>query len=230
MNNINEITNKIFKYIFDKDNHLSIEKIKSQFAYDLDLPIEVKDSLTNELTWTNYKSSAKFIKLNNMEKIDISKGWLIPKKEVKSLEEIINIYKTINLITTERVYDSQNVTQSDTIYRCENIYNSTDCSDSKNLLFCESCCTSEYLIASKSSGSSTFSIRIFDSKNCTNSYNVICSNKIINSLFIQDCFNLYECIFCSHISNKKFCIANMQFEEKEYYKIKEKVIEKILNF
>lgn len=26
--------------------------------------------------------------------------------------------------------------------------------------------------------------------------------------------------FCSHIANKKYCIANMQFEEEEYFEIK----------
>lgn len=42
-------------------------------------------------------------------------------------------------------------------------------------------------------------------------------------------FDLYECIFCSHIANKRFCIANMQFEEEEYYEIKKAIIEWILN-
>ena len=27
-------------------------------------------------------------------------------------------------------------------------------------------------------------------------------------------------MFCSHISNRRYCIANMQFKEKEYIKIK----------
>ena len=50
-----------------------------------------------------------------------------------------------------------------------------------------------------------------------------------NSLFIQDCFDLYECMFCSHIASKRFCIVNMQFEEQEYYEIKKLIIEWILN-
>lgn len=35
---------------------------------------------------------------------------------------------------------------------------------------------------------------------------------------------MFECMFCSHITNKKFCIANMQFEEAEYRKIKDMVV------
>ena len=53
--------------------------------------------------------------------------------------------------------------------------------------------------------------------------------EIANSFFIQDCSDLHECMFCSHISSKRFCIANMQFTEKEYYEIKKLIIEWIIN-
>lgn len=151
------------------------------------------------------------------------------KRKITSLEELIKIWNNNNLTTTERVYDSENVFQSDTIYRCENVYRSSNCSDSKNIVYSDSCGASEYLLASQRTGTSTFCIRVDDSKDCSNSYNVICSNKIINSFFIQDCFDLYECIFCSHIASKKYCIANMQLEEEEYFEIKEAIIEWILN-
>ena len=56
-----------------------------------------------------------------MEKRDKTKGWILPKKEINSLQELINIWNTINFTTTERVYNSINVSKSDTIYNCENI-------------------------------------------------------------------------------------------------------------
>ena len=97
------------------------------------------------------------------------------------------------------------------------------------MIFCDSCGSSEFLLASQRSGSSSFCIRTDDSKDCSNSYNVVCSNKIMNSLFIQDCFDLHECMFCSHIASKKYCIANMQFDEEEYFLIKKSIIDWILN-
>ncbi|MDE5630193.1 MAG: hypothetical protein K2I70_01190, partial [Bacilli bacterium] len=109
------------------------------------------------------------------------------------------------------------------------VYRSTDCNRCKNIVFCDSCGNSEFLLASQRSGTCSFSIRTDDSKDCSNSYNVICSNKVTNSLFIQDCFNLYECMFCSHIANKRYCIANMQFEEEEYFEIKRAVIDWIMS-
>lgn len=224
-----EIVDEIFMNVFMKKNRNSLEKILEKFAFDIKLPKKVRDTITNEITWADSINSRKFITLHNMEKKDEVDGWMVPKKEIINLEKLIEAWEDINFTTTERVYESENVSQSDTIYRCENVYRSSNCSDSKNMIYCDSCGASEYLLASQRTGTSTFCIRVDDSKDCSNSYNVICSNKIINSFFIQDCFDLYECIFCSHIASKKFCIANMQLEKEEYYEIKEAIIEWILN-
>lgn len=224
-----EIINKIFSNVFDQNNRYSLDEILEIFAFDVKLPKQVNDSTTNEVTWADSINSGKFITNTNMTKRDSTIGWMLPKKEFNNLQELIEIWNSINLTTTERVYDSINVIKSDTIYRCENVYRCTGCSDSKNIIFCDSCGDSEYILSSQRSGTCNFCIRTDDSKNCSNSYNVICSNKVSNSLFIQDCFNLYECMFCSHIANKRFCIANMQFEEEEYYEIKKAIVNWILN-
>ena len=224
-----EIINKIFNSIFDKNNSFSLEELLEKYAFDIKLPKQVNDSVTNEITWADSINSGKFITNKNMEIKDSKDGWMLPKREISNLQELIDIWNSINLTTTERVYDSINVCKSDTIYRSENVYRCTDCSESKNIIYCDSCMNCNYTLASSRSSNCDFCIRTDDSKDCSNSYNVICSNKVKNSLFIQDCFDLYECMFCSHISTKKYCIANMQFEEEEYYEIKKTIIEWILN-
>lgn len=224
-----EIIDKIFNNVFDKNNNSNLDEILNKYAFDIRLPKKVYDSVTNEETYADNISSGKFITLDNMEEIDSKKGWMLPKQDLNSLEDIIKIYNSINLTTTERVYDSINVSKSDTIYRCNNVYHSTDCRDSKNIIYCDSVGDSEYLLASQRTGSSNYCIRCDDSVNCSNSYSVICSNKIVNSLFIQDCFDLYECMFCAHIASKRYCIANMQFEKEEYEEIKKQIVDWILN-
>jgi len=223
-----EVINKIFKGVFGCLSPYSIEEIKNKFAFDIKLPKKVYDSTTNQETWADSISNSKFITLDNMEARDNNSGWMLPKKEVNSFDEILKIWESINFTTTERVYESINVSRSDTIYRCENVFLSTNCSDSKNLVFCDSLCNSDFLLASSRSGFSNYCIRCDDSVNCSNSYNVICSNKIVNSFFVQDCFDLFECMFCSHISSKKYCIANMQFSKEEYYDIKKLIVDWIL--
>ncbi len=223
------VVNKIFKMVFNRENKMTMEELLEKFAFDVKLPKQVNDSTTNEVTWADSINSGKFITNKNMEERDTKLGWMLEKKDISSLEDIINVWNTINLTTTERVYDSINVSKSDTIYSCENVYRSTGCSRCKNAVYSDSCSNSEFILASQRSTTCSFSIRTDDSKDCSNCYNVICSNKVTNSLFIQDCFNLYECMFCSHIANKRYCIANMQFEEEEYFEIKQAVIEWILS-
>lgn len=219
-----EIVEKIFRAVFQISPNMSLDEVKKKFAFDVDLPKKVYDYTTNEETWAASKCSKKYITLKNMEQIDKTKGWMQAKEDVHSLEEIVTLWDKINATTSERYYDSIDVAKSDTIYSCERIYNSMDSSSSKNLIFCNSCHSSDSLLASSRSTSSTYCIRCDDSQNCSNSYNVICSNKIVNCLFIQDSFDLYECMFCSHIASKKYCIANMQFEESEYYQIKKRIV------
>lgn len=224
-----EITNKIYKMVFNLKCNLNMEQLLEKYAFDINLPKEVRDSMTNEITWADSISSNSFITLDNMERIDTKEGWMRERENINSLEDIISIWKQINFTTTERVYDSINVIKSDTIYSCENIYRSTDLNDCKNAIYCDSSVNSEYILASNRSNNCNFCIRVDDSKDCSNSYSVVCSNKISNSFFIQDSFNLYECMFCAHIANQRFCIANMQFEEEEYYALKKIIIDWIVS-
>lgn len=221
--------NKIFNNIFEKNNPYSLKELLAKFAFDIKLPQKVIDSLTSKETWAESINPTKFITQKNMELYDEKHGWLLKKREVNSLDDILKVWKKINYTTTERIYDSNNVHKSDTIYRSENVYRSLDCRECKNIIYCDGCGTSEFLIACQRTGGSQFCIRVDDSGSCTNSYNVICSAKISNSFFIQDCKNLDECMFCSHISDKKYCIANMQFEKEEYFEIKKEIVNWILS-
>ncbi len=223
-----EIVNNTFLQIFNKQNPFTLDEILSKFAFDVKLPQMVLDSLTGEQTWTVSFNSQKYITQKNMEKYDEQKGWIIPKREIKTLGELLKIWKLTNYTTTERTFECTNVAECDPLYNTENAYRSTDCRKCKNIVFSDGCGECENIIACQRTAGSNFCLRVDDSGNCQNSYNVICSAKISNSIFIQDCNNLHECIFCSHIANKKYCIANMQYEKEEYMQIKNIIIDWIL--
>lgn len=223
-----ETANKIFVSIFGQKSPYNLEEILTEFAFDIKLPQKVVDSTTGEETWATSVNPTKFITQKNMENFNNGNGWMIKKRPVSSLEDILKIWKKINYTTTERIYDSSNVSQSDTIYNCENIYRCNDCRFCKNAIYLDGSGNCEFMIASQRSGNSSFCLRVDDSGNCSNSYNVICSAKISNSFFIQDCNSLHECMFCSHMSNRKYCIANMQFEKEEYFAIKKEIVKWIL--
>lgn len=222
------IIDEIFVEIFGEKSPVDINGILEECAFDIKLPNKVLDAITGEETWASSVNSNKYISQTNMEKYDTYKGWMIPKKEIKSLDDIFTWWDKVNYTTTERIYDSTNISKSDTIYNCENIYRSQDCRKCRNTVFSDGCGDSDYIIACQRSGNCNYSIRIADSANCSNSYNVICSAKISNSFFIQDANSLHECMFCSHIANRRYCIANMQFEKEEYMGIKKEVIKWII--
>ena len=215
---------EIFMSIFEQKCFLTLDQVLSEFAFDIRLPNKVIDSVDGKETWASSINSDKYITQENMEKYENYKGWIRPKKEINSLDEILKMWKKINYTTTERVYDSINVSKSDTIYNCENVYRSQDCRKCKNTIFTDSCGNSEYVLACQRSSNCSYCIRVDDSNSCSNSYNVICSAKISNSFFIQDANSLHECMFCSHIANRRYCIANMQFERDEYMTIKAEVL------
>lgn len=223
------MVDEIFLNIFKQKCPFSLESIIKEFAFDIRLPQEVKDSLTGERTWTSSANAKQFITQTNMERYDEKYGWMLQKKEFSNLEQLLNIWKKVNYITTERVYDSINVAKSDPIYKSENVYMCTDCRGCKDILFSDGCGSCQGIIASQRSADCTYCLRVDDSNSCSNSYNVICSAKISNSFFIQDCNNLYECMFCSHIASKRYCIANMEFNREEYFEIKKQIINWILS-
>lgn len=224
-----QILDEIFMEIFEQKCPLNLEQVLSEFAFDIRLPNKVIDAVDGSETWATSINSNKYITQTNMTKYDNYKGWMRPKKEISSIDEILELWNNVNYTTTERIYDSINVSKSDTIYRSENVYRSQDIRDCKNAIYTDGCGDSQYVLACQRSSNLNYCIKVDDSGNCSNSYSVICSSKISNSFFIQDANSLHECMFCSHIANRRFCIANMQFDREEYMQIKAQVIKWIVS-
>jgi len=219
-----EVANKIFRAVFGCDNPFTLEQLRQKFAFDLQLPTEVKDYSTGETTYSSVPNAQRFMTDKNTYKHE----WARPYRPLSSLDEILSAWAEINDMTTERVYHSENVHASDPIYDSVNVYGSTNCGQSKNIIYCDNAFSSSFCLASCRSNNINFCIRVDDSGSCSNSYGVICSNKITNSFFIQDANNLHECMFCAHLEQRKYCIANMQFEKDEYFYIKPQIIKWIL--
>jgi hypothetical protein len=223
-----EIADKIIGQIFGYQNPFTLEEFMQKFAFDVSLPQQVFDSTDNKPTWAQSTNPTKFITLDNSwEKPE--GYWLKDKRPITSMQDILTAWNEINFTTTERQIDSTNVAESDNVYFFDRIYRSQDISGCRNILFSDSLQAGcEYVAASQRSNSSTFCLRLEDSKECSNSFGVSWSNKIVNSFFIHDAANMQDCMFCSHMNSKQYCIANMQFTKEEYEKIKAMILQWIL--
>ena len=223
-----KIFDKIIGQIFGCQNPFTLEQSMSKFAFDISLPQKVYDSTTGEPTWAMSTSPTKFITFKNVVKRNPIDDWVLPKRPLKNLDDIIKAWSETNIMATERTRESINFAESDNVNFCENVYRSQDCGESKNLVFCDGIYKSEFVAASQRSIIMSFCMRAEDSRECSNSFNVNWSGKISDSFFIQDSYDLQDCMFCSHMVSKRYCIANMQFEKEEYLRLRKQVIEWIL--
>jgi hypothetical protein len=154
--------------------------------------------------------------------------YLRPARALNSIEDIMAAWNEINLTTTERYKDCLNASESDNIYYSENVYRSQDIRKSKNILFSDGLNGSEFIVAGQRSGDSTFCVRIEDSGDCTNCFNVSWSGNLTNCFFMHDTGDMQDSMFCTNIKGKRFCIANMQYDEAEYKKMKDLVVRWVL--
>lgn len=223
-----ELLDKIVGSVFGYQNPLTLEQARQKFAFDLRLPQQVYDATTNQPTWASSANPSRFISPSTKEKMDSESDWMQPKQQLKNIEDILNAWQQTNYTLSERSINSTNIAKSDSINNCENVYMSVDIRNSKNVLLSEGGDSLENVVAISRCGAISNSIRIEDSGLCMNSFSVVWSQKISNSFFIQDCVDLMDCMFCSHIQGKQYCIANMQYTEEEYNRYKQLVTHWIL--
>lgn len=221
------LLDKIVGQVFGYQNPFSLDQFAAKFAFDVRLPQQVYDTTTNEPTWASSVNPAKFIKQETSRNLP-EDYYVKPKRPINSIQDILTYWSETNDMTTERMIDSINVAKSDDVRFSENVYRSQNIESSKNIMFTDGSIGAEFLAASQRSQYSNFCIRLEDSNSCSNSFGVTWSNKISNSMFIQDCANMQDSMFCSHMNSKRFFIANMQYEEAEYYKIRDMVVRWVL--
>lgn len=232
INKIKEIIDYIFNDIFSCNNPLSLEETKGLFANDILLPEVTTCALSGKDTWILKYENETLEKIASQESIadEFNKHeWMKSRVPINSIEEILKYWREIDYKIAEKVIYSENVLNSDSIFNSSHIYNSVSIFDSKNIIYSYKISNSNYLLCSRDSDSCTLGFRFKENLFCSSGFEVSYSNKVAKSMFIHDCYDLYECLFCSHIRSKKYCIANMQFEKEEYFRIKKLVIEWLIS-
>ena len=206
-----KVLDKIIGQITGFNNQYSLEDFMQKFAFDIRLPMIAHDSFTGEQTWAQSLNPTKFVTMqNSFDRVD---DWMLEKRPLNSIEDILEAWNETNYTTTERMIESEHVGESDNIYTSEYIYRSQDIHFSENVLFSDTGRHLEYAASIQRSSNISYAVRVEDSADVSNSFSVTWSGKISNSFFINDCYDMYECMFCSHMRGMKYCIANMQCED-----------------
>lgn len=225
-----KILDKIIGQVFGYQNPLNLEQVMQKFAFDVRLPQQVYDSTDGTPTWAASTNPTRFMKMENARNNEATASdGMYATQPINGLQDLLEKWNAINYTTTEREIDSLNVAESDDIIKSENVFRSSGIQRSKNILFSEDIHDSEFIVGGQRSGSNNFCIRIQDSGECSNSFEVSWSTRITNCMFIHDAADMQDSMFCTNIKGKRFCIANMQFEEAEYMRLRQQVIQWILS-
>ncbi len=224
-----EIADYIFKDVFQIENPFSLEKLQKKFAIDIPKAAKVKCALSGKPTWAFTSPHEKIASTDAIEERFKKDEWMLKKQPVKSMKDILSLWSQINYQVGEKYINSTEVAESDAIYNSNKVYQSVSIFDSKNIVFSYKIFDSNYMLASRDNSSCTLGIRVKESIYCSSNFEVSWSNKVSKSMFVHDGYDLYECLFCSHIRSKKYCIANMQFEKEEYFRLKKEAIKWILS-
>ncbi len=226
--NAKQLLDKIVGQVFGYQNPHSLERFMTKFAFDVRLPQEVYDSFDGSKTWAQSTNPTRFVTMEHARNLEIAGAspatdFMRPKRPLESVEDILTAWNEINYTTTERTIESLHVSESDHVTHSENVYRSQDIHHSKNILFSDGLHECESVVASQRSAKSTYCVRIEDSGGCTNSFGVSWSGNVTNCFFMHDTGDMQDSMFCTNIKGKRFCVANMQYSEEEYKKIKQVV-------
>jgi hypothetical protein len=223
-----QLLDTIVGQVFGYQNPLSLEQAATKFAFDVRLPQQVFDSQTGAPTWAASMGQRRYLNNDTVAQRVKNDESMQAYRTLGSIDDILEAWNAVNYTASERQIGSSGVLESDGVYHSENVYRSIDIRKSKNVLLSDGIDSCEYIVGGQTSKNCHYAIRVEDSKNIRTSFNVVWSNKVTDSYFIQDCFDVRDCMFCTHLAGKQYCIANMQFEESEYRRVKDMVARWIL--
>ncbi|NOY14624.1 MAG: hypothetical protein GXP43_00195 [bacterium] len=220
-----KLTNQIWQSLFNQPSPFaSINQLKNLLAKSIPLPYPVASSLSGKTTFITpayFPTPKKFI---GLEEIKPKKPATAPPEAKPSPESLIQTWLKNYLYVSSKIVSSNQVAESDNIYYSVGVYNSCYLFKSQNIVCCRQLGQCQNLIASYNNEGCTNSIRLSESLNSSYCFEVSWSNKISRSFFIHNSYDLYECLFCYHLSSKKYCIANIQFPREQYFNLKDQII------
>ncbi len=222
-----QILDKVVGQVFGYQNPLSLEVAMQKFAFDVRLPQQVHDVVDGSTTWAQSVNASRFMKMDNARAHQDSTGMRSPRP-LQGLQDVLAAWNEVNYTTTERLLESINVAESDNLHNSENVFRSQDIRRSKNVILSDNMTNCEYMVASQGVANSAFCVRVTDSGEVSNSFEVSWCGKINNCLFLHDCGDMQDSMFCTNMKGGRFCIANMQFDEAEYRRLRDEVVRWVL--
>ena len=219
--------NKVGDYILEQVLGKPVS-LSEKFAVGIPLPEKAKSGVSGRDVWVAGGGKDKLISQQEVADRFKGEGWMRVGGSMRTMQDVLKNWSEINYEAASRSINSVNVEESDGVYNSQGVYRSSSIFDSKNIVWSYKLFDCQYMLGSRDDSACSFGVRVRESIYCSRCFEVSWSHKVSGSMFIHDCTNLTECLFCAHLRSKKYCVANVQLEEKEYFRIKKMVMEWIL--
>ncbi len=218
------IADFVFKDVFGRENRFSLDEIRDRFAFDIELPRKVKDDMSGDPTWMSGNRAAKVMSTDIIVQQSKKDVWMKPKKKIRTITDLFSDWDEIAYFASEKMLDSSDTAECDDIYRSTSVYHSAKIHDSQKVVFSENLRNCKLVVAGHYSDTTTSSLRFSNCEHMSASFSCVWSGHASRCMYLNNCIDMYECLFCSNLRSKKYCIANMQFTKEEYMPIKQQVI------
>lgn len=222
---MNKVFSEIYKAVWDEIfpgfEQIEIEKFRKIFTSDFILPQKYQCAFSGEDVYcTSDYGYKRFVgDKERAKRMDLD-NHMEPKSNVNSLAEALGKVSKIAYFRGSKIVNSDVVEASDNIYSSSYIYNSSSIHGAQKIMFSYDMAPCEYMIASRNCKDCSFGIRVMDSSEIYSSFDISFSGKCSHCYFCHNCYDLKDCMFCFHIESKQYCIANMQFTEEEYNRLR----------
>src|SRR3989344_4578595 len=134
----------------------------------------------------------------------------------------VPFFKQLQELQEKVPHPHQNGTKNTKCDWCDDVWNSKNCYLSRSLEECEDLFYAYRNIRVKNSIDMTVcfnSEKSYSCSDCYHSFRIFYSKHsrdCIDSYFLYDCRNCQNCFMCWNLRNKRFCIENIQYSQKDY--------------
>ncbi len=221
-----QIADYVFKDVFGQPNPFTMQETLDKFAFGLPLPQRTNDDRTpGGFTWVTSSGAAKTMSQANLLIDSKKNAWIKEKKPIKTMADISKYWGEIDYFTGEKTIDSREVAESDNIYGSTYIFRSAKCFGSEKCVFSTNLSACKYTVGCSYTDDSTACIRVLESAQVTSSFAIEWSKKVSRCMYLNDCEDMFECMFCSNMRSQKYCVANTQLTKDQYLPFKAQVID-----
>lgn len=183
------------------------------------------------LTSNEYCKDARFFNYEN-ELDEVSNILRKPLNinEIKDIDSLLSAVQEKGIYAGGKVLGkSTEVVQSDNVHNSQEVYYSSFVYDSKYVAYSHKIRNSEYVFACACTGEDSWIMRSVSIKDAQRCFECSMVTGIYDCYFCYNIHNCNECMFSFHSKSKHNMIGNIVLERDEYRKIKQKLLEEIID-